>query len=50
MEVNNFCIEKLNIEINSYINSKYFENKKILSNFKIGKNQNFRNIISIKNI
>ena len=30
---NNFSIEKLNIEINSNTNSKYYENKKILSNF-----------------
>ena len=42
MEVNNFCIEKLNIEINSYKNSKYFENKKILSNFKISKKPQFQ--------
>ena len=32
---NNFSIEKLNIEINSNTNSKYYENKKILSNFNI---------------
>ena len=42
MKVNNFCIEKLNVVINSYTNSKYFENKKVLSNFKINKIPKFQ--------